>query len=372
MARMRTLSVFVLSLSLLAVCVPLLAQDPCTITVQWGESIQAAIDAAPEGSVICLGEGQWVEPLRITKSLTVRGAGAGKTILRANPRDRGVVLIGRPDTNVFSSELLAALGAPSPQVVLDGVSILGTELFGVMVNSRATATLFNCTITQGNLAAVAAWESAKLWMEGCTISGSMVGIEVGYAADAVLANTSIKGNSMGVHSFLSGRIQITASSITRNMIGAELSGSSEVTLTDSAVSENMMWGVFVQEEARALFERTAVTTNGPMFGGGIMASMAAMIVVSDCTVSENGIGIQLVGSAQATLQNNHITANQQFGVCLGVAPCVPTESQTFQGFVTGSGNVILGPELADQSDAFCPDVLSFLVTPEGGALDLRE
>ena len=47
----------------------------CTITVQPGESIQAAIDAAPEGALICLASGEWQENLTISKSLTIRSQG---------------------------------------------------------------------------------------------------------------------------------------------------------------------------------------------------------------------------------------------------------------------------------------------------------
>jgi hypothetical protein len=38
-----------------------LAQVNCTVTVQPGESIQKAIDAAQEGAIICLTEGIWEE-----------------------------------------------------------------------------------------------------------------------------------------------------------------------------------------------------------------------------------------------------------------------------------------------------------------------
>lgn len=49
------------------------AMSECTVTVQPGESIQAAIDAAAEGLVICLTKGTWKENVKIEKSLTLRG-----------------------------------------------------------------------------------------------------------------------------------------------------------------------------------------------------------------------------------------------------------------------------------------------------------
>ncbi len=64
--------------------------QPCTITVQPGESIQEAIDAAPEGATLCLAEGVWEEHITIEKSLTLCGAGAGQTALFGHEVSRGV------------------------------------------------------------------------------------------------------------------------------------------------------------------------------------------------------------------------------------------------------------------------------------------
>lgn len=47
-----------------------------------GDSIQAAIQAAPAGSTLTLGPGVFVEQLTINKSVTLVGAGAGLTILQ--------------------------------------------------------------------------------------------------------------------------------------------------------------------------------------------------------------------------------------------------------------------------------------------------
>jgi pectin methylesterase-like acyl-CoA thioesterase len=58
-----------------------LAQEPCTISVQPWKSIQRAIDAAPEGAVICLTEGERKEGLEISKSLTLRGLGPERSVV---------------------------------------------------------------------------------------------------------------------------------------------------------------------------------------------------------------------------------------------------------------------------------------------------
>ena len=46
----------------------------CNVELEPGESIQVAIDAAPDGALICLTEGRWDENIRIGKSLTLRGS----------------------------------------------------------------------------------------------------------------------------------------------------------------------------------------------------------------------------------------------------------------------------------------------------------
>jgi pectin methylesterase-like acyl-CoA thioesterase len=74
----RGLILFLWTTAILAVLaggsVAFAEQTPsCQVFVQPGESIQAAIDAALEGAVICLAAGEWQEDIAITKSLTLMG-----------------------------------------------------------------------------------------------------------------------------------------------------------------------------------------------------------------------------------------------------------------------------------------------------------
>lgn len=65
----------------------------CYVELKPGESIQSAIDAAPDGALICLAEGRWDENVRIGKSITLRGSaegparGFGEPWKRARPVD---------------------------------------------------------------------------------------------------------------------------------------------------------------------------------------------------------------------------------------------------------------------------------------------
>src|ERR1700750_2152427 len=54
----------------------------CTVQVVAGQSIQAAIDAAPTGATVCVGPGTYRENLLIDKDgITLKGAGPEKTVL---------------------------------------------------------------------------------------------------------------------------------------------------------------------------------------------------------------------------------------------------------------------------------------------------
>lgn len=59
------------------------ADDPKTVNVAPGQSVQAAIDAAAPGTVIRLAAGEWQENVVVTKPLTLEGAGWEQTRLVA-------------------------------------------------------------------------------------------------------------------------------------------------------------------------------------------------------------------------------------------------------------------------------------------------
>jgi hypothetical protein len=77
-------------------------------------------------------------------------------------------------------------------------------------------------------------------------------------------------------------------------------------------------------------------------------------------------------SAQATLIGNRIVGNGGYGIVI-VELCYDVED-SFQGHVSGRGNIIPGPdELEGNKDgAICPGEFGFLITEAGGEFDRRE
>jgi parallel beta-helix repeat protein len=70
-----------------------------TVVVQPGESIQAAIDAAPSGTIIVVQPGTYQENLLIAKDgISLRGSGAGRTILEPPATPNPFCGVGDPNS----------------------------------------------------------------------------------------------------------------------------------------------------------------------------------------------------------------------------------------------------------------------------------
>lgn len=116
-----------------------------TVAKQGGQytSIQAAIDAAPDRAIIRIAPGTWQESVKITKPITLEGAGWDKTILSAavpaEARQAAKELAKKADENITPAEWKAQVDAlsqkfPEPAVIrveqTHDVIIRGLKAFG--------------------------------------------------------------------------------------------------------------------------------------------------------------------------------------------------------------------------------------------------
>jgi len=166
----------------------------CTITVQPGESIQAAIDAASPGDVICLSPGEWEENLVIEKSLTLRAAeieSEPQAVISSAREGWPVIRIESEepiDVTIQGLKITGAFGdcyqrRPVP-ICADGISVHG----------KATAEIDTNTVNGNRWHGIVLWDSAQATIGNNTISANMDGIVMVDLSQAAIASNIISGN----------------------------------------------------------------------------------------------------------------------------------------------------------------------------------
>jgi parallel beta-helix repeat protein len=104
---------------------------------------------------------------------------------------------------------------------------------------------------------------------------------------------------------------------------------------------------------------------------GVVLGGASRASIRDSDISENrSAGVVVVGSSEGLVENCQLAANGTFAV--QAEGCAQGE-RPFTGLIGGSGNSISGSKEASPSVAslVCPTGLQFLMTEQGGELDLR-
>ncbi len=293
----------------------------CTASVGPDQSIQAAIDAAPEGAVICL-EGLWQESLTITKDLTLRAAAPDGASINGGPAGKRPVILVTSEKEIEVRLVGLTIAVASGK----NDTYSGYEN-GVMVEGRAKVVIEDCTI----------------------VGNSCDGVHLEDQAQAVIESSRIFSNEGS---------------------GISAVDSAQVTMIDSQLAGNRGAGVVLGGAARGEIRGCSLQWN---WMGGIVVAESATAAIEGCQLQGNGKrGVILGDTAQATLIGNTIVGHELYGVALTDPLCFE-EGATFLGYVAGHGNVIPGPADPDGNGAgaVCPKELAFLTTEGGGALDRR-
>jgi parallel beta-helix repeat protein len=232
----------------------------CTLTVQPGESIQAAIDGAQEGAVICLAEGTWEEDLVIGRGLTVRGAGREESIVKGLKDGEPVILIDS-DAEI--------------EVTIAGLTVAGAKgeeycakwplrcPYGLLLGGRAKVTLQWNTISGNRYRGISMVDSAQATVQGNIVSGNWDdGISMEGSAQATIEGNEISGNWYGVSMWDSTQATIRENTISGSeWAGIYVGGSAQVTIQGNTITDNQLYGVM-------LFQRPCFDT-GEKFGGAV-------------------------------------------------------------------------------------------------------
>ena len=317
---------------------PEIPTESYTVTVQPGQSIQEAIDAAPARAVIRLGEGEWEENLEITKDLTLKGAGPGKTVIK-NPRSRDTpgILIGN-----------------RAKVCIEGVTICSSEGYYDVDPEGwpAIEIYYGCAVKIKN---------------SSILRNSGPGIWLSYSANLDIENSKIAENGAdGIQT--SGSVIIRDSSIMNNAgngILADVYTNESLRLEGSNITGNEGDGVLyvvdilgVNVEMQEILELLGdtISTNG---GNGFEVNIVIMPPPVVPTVSPDAFPTA-IADVHMALNGNTIVNNMGYGT--DFEEMFESEYVCFTGEIRGRANTIQGNTAGD----IRPWYLEFLATPEGG------
>lgn len=188
----------------------------CAVLVGPGESIQEAIDAAPEGATICLAAGTWEENLELGKSLILRGAGAEQTTIRADRFFSPVIHVEGSGTEPIDVQLsgftlTGTMGFNNAALRIEGLARATVEGCAVVDNGQgidvmgdAEVRIVDCDVYD-NDGGIGALDSAVVHISGCRIEGNGVGVLLADAAEATIVGNVIRGHLIvGIASISSG------------------------------------------------------------------------------------------------------------------------------------------------------------------------
>jgi parallel beta-helix repeat protein len=276
-------------------CAVTAEQTPsCTVFVQPGESIQAAIDAAPVGAVVCLGAGEWEEHLAIGKTLTLRGEAADTTTIRGYQESVPVIR-------------LHAQGGQAVVVGLFGLTVTGgMQQYGpgLIVEDSAQAVITDCTVSK-NASGIELHDSSQATIEGCRVVESRGWLSQGSSCYPEIDLYFERAPEMISSPFMPDSWSAPCG------VGVMVGDRAQAKITGCVVSRNEEDGIVLLGDARAAIQGCAVSENTSC---GISLSESAEVTVEDCAVSGNGYGIELAGAAQAVIRRNVIHDNRLCGV----------------------------------------------------------
>jgi nitrous oxidase accessory protein len=214
------------------------------------EPLQAAIDASPPGSVLCLDPGSYPGPIRLERGIVLWGpreasvvsSGAGTTI---SIRGAGCQLLGltiQGSGHRFDLVDAAVKVSLAEDVRIEGVHVVRAT-FGVIVErSKRVLVQGSEIVGSGDLSLGMRGDAIRFWeTEDSTIAGNDVrdsrDVVVWYSPRNHLENNRVEGSRYGTHLMYSRDAVVTRNRYVRNEVGVFVMYSRGVRVEDNLMAD---------------------------------------------------------------------------------------------------------------------------------------
>jgi len=363
----------------------LVAEDmECVVTLQPGESIQEAIDAAEPGAVICLMAGEHSGNVRIDKNLTLRGLG-----------EREETQLVEADNSAPVITITTEEGADQIEVTLENIYITPTYRLSsrnvVEIGGESSAVLKDVVIRKAKRYALVVMDTSQVVVSECAFLSNKNALLIKDEAHITLLDTSIEqtDDKAVKTSQATGRLVIERGYFRLSgPEGVSLRGALDVHIIDSEFDDVDIAAVGT---GSVLLENCTVSVGS--LGYCVLAGGEVQLTMVDCSATNRqGSAVWLMGSSSTTLDsctisgclhtgvelmqqsnaeilNCRIFDNDEYGVSLVGESCLgfrsfPVSTNFFTGSVTGYGNYIPGPDAEDGNGlaGVCPAELEAILT----------
>lgn len=283
----------------------ILTMKPSSIVVNPGQSIQAAIISAPEGSNIIVNPGNYTESLKILKNITLIANGT-VNLQQIN--------IAYTECNVkgfrFSGDYPIVLSNTS------GVKIIGNIITSNLNGIMTTGTNRNTQITSNILIGTNPFYGNNIAFEGplynSTVENNVLsGAEFGMLYDAPSTNITIQNN------VVTGNYNLENPRDTLVHTGTGIytvTGSTNFKILNNTVI-NSRDSIAVEDRGGGLSTGFLIENNTVINGfNGVWATISNSLIQNN-NFSNNVAGIDIVGTGNI-IQNNVIENNSVVGIAL--------------------------------------------------------
>ncbi|MCD5415593.1 right-handed parallel beta-helix repeat-containing protein [Candidatus Bipolaricaulota bacterium] len=239
------------------------------------------------------------------------------------------------EENIKIEKSITLRGMGAEQMIIDGIED-GYPVVWIMGPEEAVQTI-------------------SVRVEGLTITGAEG--ECADKAEGISATGLRPCFATGV--LIQGRAQVAITDATiyeNRWNGLVLLDTAQAEIIGSIISGNRVNGIELRGSAKAVITGSTISENRT----GIWIMHSAKVEITGSTISDSGAdGIHLWNEAVLRLVNSRILRNLGYGVSI----YLPDGWAEFTGQVTGSGNLIPGPDEPDgnRKGAVCPPELAFLM-----------
>jgi len=278
--------------------------------------------------------------LDIKSNVTLRGAGAGQTILDGNGADRVLQIYKGATVRVEGVTIQNGEAGEGGGIYNEGsLTLTNTTVSGNTaaptgpllggsgggIYNAGTLTLTNSTVSENTATDLFGGRGGGIYNEGSltltnsTVSGNKAGSGGGIlnGGTLTLTNSTVSGNTgCGIDN--GGSLTLTNSTVSGNTGGGISNSGGTLTLTNSTVSGNTGGGIFNSNRGTLTLTNSTVSGNKAGRGGGIYNIGSGTLTLINSTVSGNtatgeygGGGIANAGSANlsfSTITNNQATS----------------------------------------------------------------